>query len=176
MSPAPTRPFRRAAALLALAGATTAAACRELAFEPQDPRTVAYADSLRIDLAAYQRTPNGVYYRDVAVGSGTVVESTSTVGVIYRGFLASGYVFSPAPTQAVTFNLAQALPGFQGFRDGLLGARGNSRRLLIVPPSQGFGNRTAGNNKIPAGSVLLFDVNISSVTTPPPPATTRAPR
>jgi peptidylprolyl isomerase len=95
------------------------------------------------------------------------------VGVIYRGFLANGYVFNPATAQPVTFTLAQTVPGF---RDGLLGARGNSRRLLIVPPSQGYGNRTAGNNKIPAGSVLLFDVNISSVTTPPPPATTRAPR
>lgn len=163
----------RAAVLCLVLTGAAAAACRDLPFAPQDPATVAYADTLRVNLANYQRTPSGVYYRDVAVGSGAVVESTSTVGLTIRGYLANGYVFNPPSTQPVTGPLAQYVPGF---RDGLLGARANSRRLLIIPPALGYGNRTAGNNKIPAGSVLLFDVNIVSVTTPTPTTTSRAPR
>lgn len=167
------RPAARPTALLLVAVATVAGACRDLPFAPQSPTTVAYADTLRINLANYQKTTSGVYYRDLAVGSGPVVTDSSTVGVIYRGYLANGYVFNPATTQPVTFDLRTREPGF---RDGLVGARGNSRRLLIVPPSLGYGNRTAGNNKIPAGSVLLFDVNISSVTTPSSTPTARAPQ
>lgn len=167
MSPVPNFAHRRSAArpaaVLLVAVATVAGACRDLPFAPQDPATVAYADTLRINLASYQKTARGVYYRDLAVGSGPLVTDSSTVGLIYRGYLANGYVFNPATTQPVTFDLRTTVPGF---RDGLVGARGSSRRLLIVPPALGYGNRTAGNNKIPAGSVLLFDVSIASVTTP----------
>lgn len=168
--------MRRAAGRVAVVcltvTAAAAAACRDLPFAPQDPTTVAYADTLRVNLATYQKTASGVYYRDLAVGSGPVVTDSSTVGLIIRGYLANGYVFNPPSAQPVTGLLAQYVPGF---RDGLRGARGNSRRLLIVPPALAYGNRTAGNNKIPAGSVLLFDVNISSVTNPTP-TTARAPR
>ena len=70
---------------------------------------------------------------------------------------------STATNGSSTFLLLNTVPGF---RHGLAGARQGSRRQLIIPPSQGYGNRTSGGNKIPAGSVLIFDININSVTTP----------
>lgn len=169
------QPALRPALLLAGLAAAAAAACRDLPFEPQDPQQVTYAPSLNITLSQFTRLPSGTYVRDVAVGSGAVVETTSTVGVSYKGYLTDGRVFDSTATNAsATFLLANTVPGF---RNGLAGARQGSRRQLIVPPSQGYGNRTAAGNKIPAGSVLIFDININSVTTPTTTTTTtsRAP-
>lgn len=162
---------RRRAACLTLACLAGAAACRDLGFEPEDPATVTYATSLGINLSQFTRLENGVYVRDLAVGSGTPAESTSTVGINYRGFLASGQAFD---TTYATLTYTQPLAGFvPGFRTGLIGARQGSRRQLIIPPNLAYGNRTF--NAIPAGSVLFFDVNLVSVVTPPPapPATSR---
>jgi hypothetical protein len=155
---------RRPAGLAALAALAAAAACRELPFEPQDPATATYAPALGISLGQFTRLPSGTYYRDVAVGSGAVVETTSTVGVTYKGYLTDGRVFdSTATNTPASFPLAGTVPGF---RLGLAGARQGSRRQLIIPPGQGYGNRTTANNRIPAGSVLVFDINVVSVTTP----------
>lgn len=158
-------PFASRPALLAAGlAAVAAAACRDLPFEPQDPQRVAYASSLGITLSQFTALPNGVYYRDVAVGSGVVVESTSTVGISYHGYLADGHVFDSTATNT---SLSRPLAAFvPGFRAGLRGARQGSRRQVIVPPGQAYGNRTTPDNRVPAGSVLFFDVNVNSVTTP----------
>lgn len=155
---------RRPAALAALLALAATAACRDLAFEPQSPDTVTYATSLGINLAQFTRLPSGVYVRDLALGSGTAAESTSTIGISYRGYLASGQPFDTTfATSTLTLPIVTFVPGF---RYGLLGVRQGSRRQVIVPPGLGYGNRTTPSNKIPAGSVLFFDVNLTSVTTP----------
>lgn len=158
------QPAPRPALLLAGVAAVVTAACRDLPFEPQDPQRVTYAPALNITLVQFTALPSGVYYRDLAVGSGALVETTSTVGVSYKGYLTDGHAFDSTATNAsATFLLLNTVPGF---RNGLAGARQGSRRQLIIPPAQGYGNRTAGGNKIPAGSVLIFDINVNSVTTP----------
>jgi hypothetical protein len=163
-------PFRLTAAV-ALCGAAAATACRELAFEPQDPATVTFAPALGITLSAFTRLPSGVYYQDVAVGSGAVVTDSSTVTVSYRGFLASGQAFDSTLTgQTRQFDLRGTVPGF---RTGLAGARSGGRRRLVIPPELGYGNTT--RQSIPAGSVLYFVIDVAGVTTPtsPPPTTSR---
>lgn len=139
-----------------------ATACRELVFEPEDPATVSYAPTLGVSIAAFTRLPSGVYYQDVAVGSGAVVTDSSTVTVSYRGFLASGSAFdSTATGQTRAFDLRGTIPGW---RTGLAGARAGGRRRLVIPASQGYGNSTRPG--IPAGSVLYFVIDIAGVTTP----------
>lgn len=161
-----SRPVLLAAGLAAIA----AAACEDLPFEPQDPQRVTYAPALGITLSQFTALPSGVYIRDVASGSGAVVETTSTVGVSYKGYLADGHVFdSTATNGSASIPLAATVPGF---RNGLAGARQGSRRQLIIPPAQGYGNNTTANNRIPAGSVLVFDININSVSAPPTTTTT----
>lgn len=164
--PSASRPLLLAAGLAAV----VAAACTDLPFQPEDPQRVTYAPALGITLSQFTALPNGVYYRDVAVGSGAVVETTSTVGVSYKGYLADGHIFdSTATNGSASFALALTVPGF---RNGLAGARQGSRRQLIIPPAQGYGNTTTNNNRIPAGSVLVFDINVNSVTTPTTTTTT----
>lgn len=164
---------RRAAALASLVALVGAAACRDLGFEPQSPESVTFAPSLGITLSQFTRLPSGVYVRDLAVGSGTVVDTNSTITMSYRGFLASGQPFDT--NYATSASPPTALVAFvPGFRDGLLGARQGSRRQLIIPPALGYGSRTTPTNSIPAGSVLFFDVNLTSVVTPAPPTTPAA--
>lgn len=165
-------PSRRVAAALCVV--LSVAACRELTFEPEDPTTVTYAPALGVTLSAYMRLPSGVYYQDVAVGSGALVTDSSTVTVAYRGRLADGTTFDSTRTaQTDSFDLRGTIKGWQS---GLSGARAGGRRRLIIPPSQGYGNTS--RQGIPAGSVLWFEIDIARVTTPvtPPPTTTTAAR
>jgi len=161
-----SRLLSRSLALAAVCVATTTAACRELAFEPEDPATVTFAPSLGVTLSAYTRLPSGVYVQEVATGSGAVVTDSSTITASYRGALADGRQFDSSTR---TVDLRTLVPGWTS---GLVGARAGSRRRLIIPPAQGYGN--ASRPGIPAGSVLFFEIDIASVTTPvtPPPTTT----
>lgn len=165
------RSFARHAAVSAAAClAAGGAACREFVFEPEDPATLSYAPALSINIAAFTRLPSGVYYQDVAVGSGAVVTDSSTIAVAYRGFLADGRSFdSTATGQTRSFPLSGTITGW---RTGLLGARAGGRRRLIIPADQAYGNQTRPG--IPAGSVLYFVIDVASVTTPvSPPRTSR---
>lgn len=165
------RSFARPAVVsVAACLAIGAAACREFVFEPEDPATLSYAPALNINIAAFTRLPSGVYYQDVAVGSGAVVTDSSTIAVAYRGFLADGRSFdSTATGQTRSFPLGGTITGW---RTGLLGARAGGRRRLIIPADQAYGNQTRPG--IPAGSVLYFVIDVASVTNPvTPPRTSR---
>jgi peptidylprolyl isomerase len=158
------RSFARPAVVsVAACLAIGAAACREFVFEPEDPATLSYAPALNINIAAFTRLPSGVYYQDVAVGSGAVVTDSSTIAVAYRGFLADGRSFdSTATGQTRSFPLGGTITG----------ARAGGRRRLIIPADQAYGNQTRPG--IPAGSVLYFVIDVASVTNPvTPPRTSR---
>lgn len=155
--------------LAVLAVLTATGACRDLPFEPEDPATVTYAPALGIDLGAYTRDTSGVYYRDLAVGSGgTPIEATSTITVRYQGWLADGRLFDSNinATQSTIRPISDFIAGWQS---GLAGMRAGGRRRLLIPPSRAYGNTSTPI--IPAGSVLVFEIDIESVTTPPPPTT-----
>ncbi|KAK8760607.1 hypothetical protein V5799_028126 [Amblyomma americanum] len=64
---------------------------------------------------------------------------------------------------------------FEGLEEGLLGCRKNSRRLLVLPPSFGYGSKGLGTT-IPPDSVLVYDVSVSSVSKPKPAAKDSTPR
>ncbi|XP_077506312.1 FK506-binding protein 15-like isoform X3 [Amblyomma americanum] len=57
----------------------------------------------------------------------------------------------------------------KGLEEGLLGCKKNSRRLLVLPPSFGYGSKGLGTT-IPPDSVLVYDVSVSSVSKPKPAA------
>lgn len=50
----------------------------------------------------------------------------------------------------------------KGLEEGLVGCKKNSRRLLVVPPSCGFGTKGSGST-IPPNSVLVYDVWVGAV-------------
>ena len=159
-------PATRAGAIVAAAGAVALGGCHDVTVQDQNPTTVAFAPGLGIRLSDYTHDTSGVYYLDVAVGSGTKAVTGSTLSYYYTGYLADGRTFSTNTnlTSPSTFVLG-AGQVVRGFDRGLLGINGGGRRRLIIPPALGYGDKTTGTS-IPAGSILIFEIDVPVVTPP----------
>jgi peptidylprolyl isomerase len=81
--------------------------------------------------------------------------------VQYVGVLADGTVFdsSVAHGQPFTFTLGPGV--IVGWQQGLVGMREGGRRLLVIPPSLGYGANGLG--PIPPNATLIFDVELLTV-------------
>jgi FKBP-type peptidyl-prolyl cis-trans isomerase FkpA len=158
-----SRTFRIAALA---AAALIGLACRDVSAPTEDPATLAYAPSLNVNLGAMKRTTSGIYYQDLVVGTGKVAANDSTLKVYYTGSLASGHTFDTNVNKTpFSFTLGKG-DVIKGWDEGIIAAdpmRVGGRRRLIIPPALGYGNTT--RSSIPAGSVLVFDVNLVQVGT-----------
>ena len=126
---------------------------------------VAFAPALGVDLAASTRTPAGLYYRDLRVGSGRAAGVGDAVTVRYVGALATGEIFDETKTgeQAITFRIQRGAPRpIPGFEQGTIGMRAGGIRQIIIPPELGYGSK--GNGPVPPNAVLVFTVELVSVT------------
>ena len=110
-----------------------------------------FAPSLGVNLSASTKTPSGLYYRDIRVGTGKAIAAGDTINVKYSGALANGTTFD-----AGTYRFK--IPGqvIAGWNEGLIGVKIGGSRQLIIPPSLGYG--AAGNRDIPPNAVLVFTV------------------
>lgn len=119
---------------------------------PEVPiESTTFASSLGVNLAASTKTADGMYYRDIRVGTGKTIAAGDSLTVKYTGSFANGTVFN-AGTYGFT------IPGqvIQGWNEGLLGMNVGGSRQLIIPPSLGYGQYDY--NGIPGNSVLVFTV------------------
>lgn len=117
-----------------------------------------FAPALDIDLARFTRTLSGVYYRDVKVGTGTIVIVGREITVKYTVSLPNGSVVDDQP-KAKTFTLGSDL--IKGWREGLTGMKAGGIRVLIVPPSLAYGAKDHG--PIPGQSTLVFEIEMVNV-------------
>jgi FKBP-type peptidyl-prolyl cis-trans isomerase len=122
--------------------------------------TATFAPALGVNLAASTKVSD-MYYRDILVGTGAVVQPGQTVSVHYTGWLANGTQFDangpsdpPLPFVLGTGNV------IVGWHVGVAGMRVGGQRQLIIPPSLGYGSR--GNGPIPGNSILVFMVTVVS--------------
>ena len=97
---------------------------------------------------------------DVIVGTGAEVLPTSTLTVHYTlmAWSTGKIIESSWSGQPATFPLAGVVEGWQ---KGLPGAQVGGRRLLILPPSMGYG--AAGSGPIGPNETLIFSVDIIGV-------------
>ena len=106
-------------------------------------------------------TESGLQYKVLSSGTSEVrPRANDRVKVHYHGTLTDGTVFdsSVARGQPIDFGLNQVI---KGWTEGLqLMAVGEKTRLFI-PSELGYGNRATGS--IPAGSVLIFDVELLGI-------------
>jgi peptidylprolyl isomerase len=111
-----------------------------------------FAPSLGVNLAASTKTPSGLYYRDIRIGTGKTIVNGDALNVKYSGTLADG-----TPFDAGTYPFT--IPGqvIQGWNEGLLGMKVGGSRQLIIPPSLGYGDR-GSYPAIPPNAVLVFTV------------------
>jgi len=106
-----------------------------------------------------KKTASGLYYEVIETGSAKPDEN-STVKIDYVGTLIDGKEFdsSKARGEPAVFNLQHVIPGF---REGLqLVGKGGKIRLYI-PSDLAYGNAELPG--IPAGSTLIFDVDMLDV-------------
>jgi len=124
-----------------------------------------FASNLNVNLAASTKTASGLYYRDIAVGTGQTVAANDSVKVFYQGALTNGQIFDQ--------NLGQAPAGIRlgrgavikGWDEGLVGMKVNGTRQLIIPPALAYGS--SGSYPIPPNAVLVFNVTINAIVPTP---------
>lgn len=155
--------MRQVRILMALTLALGAASCGSDSSGPDVPdiETTTFAASLGVDLGAMTKTASGLYWRDLATGTGTTVTVGRQVTVFYTGWLVNGTQFDS--------NIGRAAFGFRvgagqvvaGFDEGVRGMAVGGERQLIIPPSLGYGGSPSG--AIPPNSILVFRIQLVSV-------------
>jgi FKBP-type peptidyl-prolyl cis-trans isomerase FkpA len=122
-----------------------------------------FSAALGIDTAAMTRTPSGLRYQDVTVGSGNTATAGKTVSVHYTGWLPNGEKFDSSRdrNQPFGFNLG-AGQVIAGWDEGVAGMKVGGRRKLVIPPDLGYGTAGAPPD-IPPGATLVFDVELLDV-------------
>ena len=106
-------------------------------------------------------TESGLQYKVLTPGTGTEhPKSSDRVKVHYHGTLTNGTVFdsSVARGQPIDFGLNQVI---KGWTEGLQLMVVGEKTRLFIPANLGYGNRATGS--IPAGSVLIFDVELLGI-------------
>ncbi len=99
---------------------------------------------------------------DVASGAGDPAKKGDTVTVHYTGVLPDGTMFDSSRDRGTPFSFTiGAGQVIQGWERGIAGMKAGGRRLLVIPPSLGYGG--TANGKIPANSTLIFDVELISI-------------
>jgi FKBP-type peptidyl-prolyl cis-trans isomerase FkpA len=105
---------------------------------------------------------SGMYYIIDAAGSGASATACSSVGVTYKGQLTNGTVFDQRST---SFGLDQVI---EAWKKGIPLIKAGGKIKLYCPPSLGYGSQVVrdpvtGNTVIPANSILIFEVELTSV-------------
>ena len=106
-------------------------------------------------------TDSGLQYQVLSVGHGDVHPTASAkVKVHYHGTLLDGTVFdsSVERNQPISFGLNQVI---KGWTEGLQLMVVGEKTRLFIPASLGYGNSATG--KIPAGALLIFDVELLAI-------------
>jgi FKBP-type peptidyl-prolyl cis-trans isomerase len=102
---------------------------------------------------------------DLIKGTGPIAGPHSTVTVNYIGALfKGGKVFDSSWKRHATFGPFQLGVGavIKGWDQGLVGMRVGGRRMLIIPPSLGYG-ATGSPPAIPGNATLVFVVDLLAV-------------
>jgi peptidylprolyl isomerase len=128
---------------------------------PNLPAVTGSAGSAPIIAAPHGTAPSVLETQDIIVGSGATAVATSTLTVHYTLMAwSTGKVVESSWTsgQPATFPLAQVIPGWQ---KGIPGMKEGGRRLLVIPPSLGYG--AAGAGPIGPNETLIFVVDLVKV-------------
>jgi FKBP-type peptidyl-prolyl cis-trans isomerase len=113
-----------------------------------------------VDEAALTKTPSGLGYQDLVVGTGEEAKQGQLAVVHYTGWLTDGTKFDSSRDRGAPFSFP--LGGGQviaGWDQGVAGMKVGGRRKLVIPPDLGYGPNGMPP-VIPASATLVFDVEL----------------
>src|SRR5262249_42681824 len=109
------------------------------------------------------KTPSGLQYWDIKVGTGATAEAGKKVKVDYTGWLTDGKKFDSSVGTGRPFEfVVGAGEGIKGWDEGVAGMKGGGKRQLRSPPDLAYGAQGAGG-VIPPNATLIFDVQLVGV-------------
>ena len=109
--------------------------------------------------------PDGLQYKVITNGTGAMPDANDTVTVNYRGTLLDGTEFDSSYKhgQPAKFPVSGVIPGWT---EALMKMKAGSKWQLFIPSELAYGER--GRPGIPPNSVLIFEVELLSMESPPP--------
>jgi peptidylprolyl isomerase len=113
------------------------------------------------------KTPSGLQYEDVVVGTGSQPKAGQTCVMHYTGWLwedgAKGKKFDSSVdrNRPFEFPLGQGRV-IKGWDEGVATMKVGGKRNLLIPPQLGYGPRGAGG-VIPPNATLFFEVELLGV-------------
>jgi FKBP-type peptidyl-prolyl cis-trans isomerase FkpA len=108
-----------------------------------------------------QKQSDQVQAKDTTVGTGDVAVAGKQVTVNYTGVFSDGKVFDSSVGKVpFTFTLG-AGQVIKGWDIGVEGMKVGGKRILIIPPQFGYGDKDYG--PIPASSTLIFEIELLGV-------------
>ena len=105
-------------------------------------------------------TASGLQYEVLREGTGAKPKPDQSVEVHYHGTLVDGTVFDSSVERGETISFP-VTGVIQGWVEALQLMPVGSKWKLFIPANLGYGNRAQG--AIPAGSVLVFEVELISI-------------
>lgn len=132
---------------------------------PTDPTKQVFAASLGIDsgLTSFNRTTNGVYYKDKQAGLGPGLDSMTAVVMTFQTYLIDGSLIDFQNQQPIDMHNIHV----PGLIEGMLGTGASggmsqgTTRIIIVPSELGYANQP--QDHIPANSTLVFVVQLNQI-------------
>ena len=111
------------------------------------------------------KTDSGIVYTETAAGTGASPTATDRVKVHYRGTLINGTEFdsSYARNEPAEFPLSGVI---RCWTEGVQRMKAGGKARLVCPSDLAYGDR--GNDDIPGGSVLIFEIELLEVISPTP--------
>ena len=112
--------------------------------DPIDPARDTYATALGVDIASMTKTASGLYFKDKAVGTGTVVAAVNdSIKANYTLWLTNGTkVESSKDPGGVPIEFRVGDPTvIPGFSEGFLGMKPGGVRQLVIPTALAWGSR-----------------------------------
>ena len=160
--------------LLTASFVLTAAACgggdstpAPISTAPSEPAPV--ADTTASD--EWQEIVPGLSQKTIATGSGDVAAAGQLATVHYTGWLydaeaadGRGNKFDSSVDRDQYFEFPLGAGRvIRGWDQGVVGMRIGETRDLLIAPEMAYGDRTVGGGLIPAGSTLLFRVELAGL-------------
>ncbi len=106
------------------------------------------------------KTPSGLEYWDIKVGTGAVAQSGHQVTVDYTGWLTNGKKFDSSVGTGRPFQfMLGASQVIKGWDEGVAGMKVGGKRQLRIPPDLAYGAK-GYPGAIPPNATLIFDVQL----------------